>query len=118
MSGSPQARPARPARFLGRRALSETGRGRGPLAIGPLVAGRAAVAGSIRLGVKTSPQPLALPLARYRSLAQECIEAANAFPPGEERNVLLEMAEVWQRLADQYADAAPAFSRLRQWHKL
>src|SRR5262249_35470073 len=31
------------------------------------------------------------PSARYRSLAQECIEAANAFPPGEERNVLLQM---------------------------
>jgi len=49
------------------------------------------------------------PSARYRSLAQECIEAANAFPPGEERNVLLEMAEAWQRLADQYANATPPF---------
>ena len=51
------------------------------------------------------------PSARYRSLAQECLEAANAFPPGEDRKVLLEMAEVWQRLADQYADATPGFSR-------
>jgi len=34
------------------------------------------------------------PSARYRSLAQECIEAANTFPPGEERKVLLEMAKV------------------------
>jgi len=49
------------------------------------------------------------PSARYRSLAQECIEAANAFPPGEERKVLLQMAEVWQRLADQYANATPQF---------
>ena len=49
------------------------------------------------------------PSARYRSLAQECIETANAFPPGKERNVLLEMAEVWQRLADQYANATPPF---------
>ena len=49
--------------------------------------------------------------ARYRSLAQECIEIANAFPPGEERNALLEMAESWQLLADQSANATPPFFR-------
>jgi len=46
------------------------------------------------------------PSARYRRLAQECI-----FPPGEERNALLEMAESWQRLADQSANATPPFFR-------
>src|SRR5262245_9679342 len=49
------------------------------------------------------------PSTRYGSLAQECIEVANAFPPGEERNALLELAEVWQRLADHYAHATPPF---------
>ena len=49
------------------------------------------------------------PSTRYGRLAQECIEVANAFPPGKERNALLEMAGVWQRLADQYANATPPF---------
>jgi hypothetical protein len=44
--------------------------------------------------------------ARYRRLAQECLEVAQTFPPGERRNVLLQMAQVWQRLADEYADGS------------
>ena len=49
------------------------------------------------------------PSARYRRLAQECIEIANAFPRGDNRNALLQMAESWQRLAGQYANATPPF---------
>jgi hypothetical protein len=45
---------------------------------------------------------------RYRRLAQECSEMAHAFPAGERRTSLLEMARVWQRLADEQ-DHAPDF---------
>ena len=38
---------------------------------------------------------------RYRRLAQECLEMARIFPAGERRTTLLEMAQVWQRLADE-----------------
>jgi hypothetical protein len=38
---------------------------------------------------------------RYRRLAQECSEMAHTFPAGERRTSLLEMAQVWQRLADE-----------------
>jgi hypothetical protein len=41
---------------------------------------------------------------RYRRLARECLEIAHTFPDGERRTVLLQMAQVWQRLADEYAD--------------
>src|SRR5215813_5528249 len=41
---------------------------------------------------------------RYRRLARECLEIAHTFPAGERRTVLLQMAQVWQRLADEYAD--------------
>jgi hypothetical protein len=41
---------------------------------------------------------------RYRRLARECLETAHTFPDGERRTVLLQMAQVWQRLADEYAD--------------
>jgi hypothetical protein len=37
----------------------------------------------------------------YRRLAQECLETARSFPDGERRTTLLQMAQVWQRLADQ-----------------
>jgi hypothetical protein len=43
--------------------------------------------------------------ARYRRLAQECLEVAYTFQEGVRRTVLLQMAQVWQRLADDYADA-------------
>jgi hypothetical protein len=41
---------------------------------------------------------------RYRRLARECLEIAHTFPAGERRTVLLQMAQVWQRLADEYVD--------------
>jgi len=40
--------------------------------------------------------------ARYRRLARECLEVAHTFPNGE-RRILLQMAQVWQRLSDEYA---------------
>ena len=39
--------------------------------------------------------------ARYRRLAGECWEIAHTFPAGELRTVLLQMAQVWQRLANE-----------------
>ncbi|SRR5712691_11107820 len=44
--------------------------------------------------------------ARYRRLANECLDIARTFPKGARRTVLLQMAQVWQRLADQYADSS------------
>jgi hypothetical protein len=41
--------------------------------------------------------------ARYRRLAQECLEVARTFPDGERRTVLLQMAQVWLRLAQEQA---------------
>jgi hypothetical protein len=52
---------------------------------------------------------LKTPAERYRRLAAECLDVANNFPRGDHRDALLQMA-VWQRLADQYEDAAPSFS--------
>ncbi len=43
------------------------------------------------------------PAARYRRLARECLEVTHTFPNGERRTVLLQMAQVWQRLSDEYA---------------
>jgi hypothetical protein len=45
------------------------------------------------------------PSARYRELALEALELANTFPPGEQREAFLQMAQVWQRLAETYADS-------------
>jgi hypothetical protein len=45
------------------------------------------------------------PSARYRRLAKECLEVAYTFPDGVRRTVLLQMAQVWQRLADERADS-------------
>jgi hypothetical protein len=50
------------------------------------------------------------PAERYRRLSKESLEAARAFPPGEQRGALLQMAQVWQRLADQHEDSTPPFS--------
>lgn len=50
---------------------------------------------------------------RYRRLARECLEIAHTFPAGERRTVLLQMAQVWQRLAEEYADnSAPLFQQI------
>jgi hypothetical protein len=43
--------------------------------------------------------------ARYRRLAEECLDVAYTFPDGVRRTVLLQMAQVWQRLADERADS-------------
>jgi hypothetical protein len=34
------------------------------------------------------------PAPRYRRLARECLEVANNFPPGDQRDALLQMAQV------------------------
>ena len=44
--------------------------------------------------------------ARYRRLARECWEIAHTFSAGERRTVLLQMAQVWQRLAQEQAGNA------------
>jgi hypothetical protein len=49
------------------------------------------------------------PAARYRRLAAECLDVANNFPRGDHRDALFQMAQVWDRLADQYEDATPPF---------
>ena len=43
----------------------------------------------------------------YRRLARECLEIAHTLPAGERRATLLQMAQVWQRRAEQQ-DEAPA----------
>ena len=48
---------------------------------------------------------------RYRRLARECLEIAHTFPAGERRTVLLQMAQVWQRLADDYQGSTPPLVR-------
>jgi len=44
------------------------------------------------------------PAKRYRRLAEEALDVAQNFPHGAHRDALLQMAQVWQRLADTYAD--------------
>jgi hypothetical protein len=41
----------------------------------------------------------------YRRRAQECLEIAPTFRNYQSRNILLQMAQVWLRLADDYEDA-------------
>jgi hypothetical protein len=41
----------------------------------------------------------------YRRRAQECLEVAPTFRNDQSRNILLQMAQVWLRLADNYEDA-------------
>ena len=53
---------------------------------------------------------MASPKARYRELAQKALEVAGTFAPGKQRDALLQMAQVWQRLAFQYGEATPPFS--------
>ena len=48
---------------------------------------------------------------RYRRLARECLEVAHTFTAGGRRTVLLQMAQVWQRLADEYADTSAPLLR-------
>jgi hypothetical protein len=51
------------------------------------------------------------PWARYRRLAEECLDVASTFPNGVTRTVLVQMAQVWQRLAEDYGDSSAAPSR-------
>jgi hypothetical protein len=44
----------------------------------------------------------------YRRRAQECLEIAPTFNNYQSRNILLQMAQVWLRLADNYEDAEMA----------
>ena len=45
------------------------------------------------------------PAERYRRLAEECLAVTRTMPEGEGRTTLLEMALLWHRLADDYADS-------------
>jgi hypothetical protein len=47
------------------------------------------------------------PSERYRRLARECLDVAYTFPDGVRRTVLVQMAQVWQRLADEQATMPP-----------
>jgi hypothetical protein len=42
---------------------------------------------------------------RYRCLARECLAVAKTMPEGKDRTIVLEMAAVWHRLANEYAGA-------------
>jgi hypothetical protein len=42
---------------------------------------------------------------QYRQLARDLHFMARSLPPGERRSVLLEMAEAWDRLADEQEHA-------------
>ena len=53
------------------------------------------------------------PRVRYRFLAEEALlEVASTFPPGEQRDTMLQMAQVWQRLAEQSEDSTPPFHKI------
>ena len=51
------------------------------------------------------------PSARYRRLAAECLDVAYTFSAGDRRTTLLQMAQVWHRLADDYEASTPRFFR-------
>jgi len=48
----------------------------------------------------------------YLRLAKEFLDAAATFPDGEQRDALLQMAQVWQRLADTHSDATASLHPL------
>ena len=54
------------------------------------------------------------PAQRYLRLAEECIDAASTFPDGEQRDALLQMAQVWQRLADTHSNATTSLRPLTE----
>jgi len=54
------------------------------------------------------------PSARYRRLAQECLETARTVTTEETRATLVEMARAWLRLAEQQEVAAPPHSPSEQ----
>jgi len=49
------------------------------------------------------------PSARYRRLAAECLDVAYTFSAGDRRTTLLQMAQVWHRLADDYEASTSRF---------
>jgi len=51
------------------------------------------------------------PSVRYRRLAAECLEVGSTFPLGDRRTVLVQMAQVWQRLADDHEASTPPLLR-------
>jgi hypothetical protein len=51
--------------------------------------------------------------ARYRRLARECIVIANTITTEQARAALVEMAQVWTRLAESH-DARPAMQQQQQ----
>jgi hypothetical protein len=54
------------------------------------------------------------PAQRYLRLAKECVDAASTFPDGEQRDALLQMAQVWQRLADTHANGTTSLRPLTE----
>jgi len=46
----------------------------------------------------------------YRKLAEKCRETARMIPGENERSRLLEMAQVWDLIADRVGRAAPSIS--------
>ena len=55
----------------------------------------------------------ASPTARYHRLAEEALGVANTLPVGEKRDALVQMAQVWQRLADEHAKSTGPLSPSR-----
>jgi hypothetical protein len=53
------------------------------------------------------------PAPRYRRLARECIALANTIATEQARATLVEMAQVWTRLAQSH-DARPAMQQQQQ----
>ena len=50
----------------------------------------------------------------YRDLARECEKIALTVPPGDVRTALLEMAQEWERLADQQEHASDLLQQKRR----
>jgi hypothetical protein len=61
-----------------------------------------------------------LAAARYRRLAHQCLELARTITNQQARAALIEMAQVWQRLAEQQEDKktrSTALGRRRTRHR-
>jgi hypothetical protein len=56
-------------------------------------------------GRESMPMNVTTRADRYRHLARDCRLMAQSLPAGENRSALVEMAEVWERLADQQKQA-------------
>jgi hypothetical protein len=60
---------------------------------------------AVRCRLGREPLPMATRADQYRQLARDCRLMAQRIPAGENRSALLEMAEEWDRLADQQEHA-------------